>query len=411
MKKGVRRLLIFGLVAYVLFQFLCVFLPDKRPCVPNVFGGDLRLRRNEIVCAHQGVNSFRIWNREISLPGFTPYSRPDKEDVAHREGDAWVHAYPPWHTAMFYFYGWMSDRACIALMSGVFVLCLCFIFYESVCFVRERFEDGVLVVGWAMAMIAGYTIFCFNYLNYGILILAALLFMNKMLKKGHVIWAGLAWAVMMIKPQMGLLFVWPLFWHRKYVTIVTAAGVCLAATFVTSLLVHESMIDLILQVPQIGAPYSTLNGVEFLVRPFLGESTKVVVMVAFFIFTGFATWVFRKSDDFMLSCVPVVLAIPLWTYSQELDRVILFVAFLFMMGRMFTAKRFNKWVWIGSLYFVDMVCIYMWRLVSNMGLFDPTGKDIFYNVMTLLSQAFLFMLLLFLMCEELPRMVGLKKGE
>ncbi len=267
------------------------------------------------------------------------------------------------------------------------------------------------MAGWALGMIVCYATFCFNFLNYGILILAALLFMNKMLEKGHVIWAGFAWALMMIKPQVGLLFVWPLFWHRKYWTIVTAAVVCLAATFVTSFIVHESVVDLILQVPKIGAPYSTRSGVEMIARPFLGEHAKFVVMIVFFILTGFATWIFRKSDDFMLSCVPVVLAIPLWAYSQEYDRVVMLVAFLFMVGHMFQAKKFDKWVWIGGFYLMNMVCIYVWRLASSMGLFDASSKDVLYNVMTFMSQVLLFLFLVFLMCEKLPRKFGLKKGE
>ena len=94
--------------------------PDHR------FAGDLRLRRNEIRCAHQGVNSFRVWSREVVLPGFTPWRRPDKPKVERaNESDATVHAYPPWHTAFFWFYGWLPWVLCVSLMSVAFGICGC----------------------------------------------------------------------------------------------------------------------------------------------------------------------------------------------------------------------------------------------------------------------------------------------
>ena len=96
-------------------------------CVEAVnFPHDLQLRRNEIRCAHQGVNSFRVWTREVVVPGFTPYGRPDMEKVERaNESDATVHAYPPWHTAFFWFYGWLPWVLCVSLMSVAFGICGC----------------------------------------------------------------------------------------------------------------------------------------------------------------------------------------------------------------------------------------------------------------------------------------------
>ena len=99
-----KCLLIAGIALFALFQAASGFLSDSR------FGYDLSLRHNEVCCAHQGVNSFRIWNHEATLPGFYPYPS-DKPTLPHAETDVPVHAYPPWHTAMFYFYGWMSGSA------------------------------------------------------------------------------------------------------------------------------------------------------------------------------------------------------------------------------------------------------------------------------------------------------------
>ncbi len=283
------------------------------------YGWDARLRRNEICCAHQGVNSFRIWNRETTLPGFTPLPRGDKADVPHAADDAMVHAYPPWHTTMFYWYGWLSERAYLVLMTFFFWACLCFVVCESVKLAKERFENYWFVVGLSLALITCDLAECFYSLNYGVFILALLLLMNKALEKNHTILAGIIWAVMMIKPQVGLLFVWPLLWKRRYLTIVTAAAVCIAATVATSFIVQESVIDLILQVPQIGGTSSAKMFIAKIFESVLGGRSTIVVMATFFILTGLATWCLRKHHDFLVCCMPVMLAIPVWTYCATYD--------------------------------------------------------------------------------------------
>lgn len=331
-------------------------------------GFDLRLRRNEIRCAHQGVNSFHIWTCETTLSGFAPHPRPDKESVVRQAGDGTVHAYPPWHTAFFWFYGWLSELLCVSLMSVVFGLCLAFIVCETLRISRERFGDsGWLYAGLALVLCTYAVVQCFFLLNYGVLILAAFLLMNRALEKGHGVLAGLAWAVMMIKPQVGLLFVWPLFWHRRFLTIMTAATVCLAATVFTSFAVHEPMIDLILQVPQIGAPYGSGVVTDKFVRPLLGDGATFVFPGLCFVLMGIATYLLRTKRDFLVSCLPAVFAIPFWTYSQSHDRVILLPAFLMLTGWVWTARRWNAWTTLGCLYLALQISMLGWDLAARLG--------------------------------------------
>ena len=379
---------------------------------PEQSGGDLLYRRNEICCARQGVNSFRIWNRETTLPGFAPLERPDKPDAPKTAGDAVVHAYPPWHTAMFYWYGCIPERLCLTIMSIVFGLCLWFIVGECVKLSRARFGDDGLIPGFALAMISFFAFHCFCALNYGVLILAAFLLMNKALdgkSAWHDLAAGLAWSVMMIKPQVGLLFFWPLFWRRRYRVITAAVGVCLAATFVTSLVVHESMLDLILQIPEIGKPYSrtpyadvqmTRYLVDLVAKPLAGEWASLVVMGAAFVLTGFLTGLLRRSRDILLLCLPVVLMIPFWSYSHTHDHVILLPLFILLAGRMFTAKRFDKWVALGCFYVATILFTRLWTFAFVAHLFDPSGRGWIYHGVELGSELALFAVLFFAIREE-----------
>ena len=342
------------------------------------FGHDLRLRRNEIRCAHQGVNSFRIWNREVELSGFVPLNRPDKEDVRRGPGDVVVHAYPPWHTTMFWFYGWLPETFCVSLMSVLFGVCLWLVASECARISKARFEkDGGLVAVLALTLVLCYACRCYLLMNYGVLILAALLVMNRALEKGHEVAAGLCWAVMMLKPQVGVLFFWPLFWHRRYVAIVVATVVCLGATFATSLILHESVVDLLLQLPLIGKPYAGFTPARFL-RPILGESAMLLAMPVFFALVGFLTWLVRGRHDFAWSCVPVVVMVPVWTYCLPYDYVILLPLFVFWAGMAMSEKGLWRLglVALGGIYVALLVFSDVLAIGSFVGAFrlnDP-GK-------------------------------------
>ena len=343
-------------------------------------GWDLRLRRNEILCAHQGVNSFRIWNHEQSLSGFVPISRPDYNKVEKKEGDVLVHAYPAWHTTMFWFYGWLSEEECVVLMAVVFGLCLSFIVRETINISKEYFAPYKLVSALSLICIANYATFCFFPLNYGILVLTMFLLMNLALKKNHNILAGVAWAIMMIKPQIGVLFFWPLFWQKRYLTIITGTIVCLVATFGTSLLVHDSVIDLIMQIPEIGRPY--VKG-SFKTKPFeyiFGDKAFLVAPIAFSFLVGIATWLMRKSRDFFTCCVPVVLAIPIWTYCFGYDRVILLPAFIVLIGRALTLRKFDLLTTLLILYCLTMVVMFSSEMAVGFDFFENTDDIKAYNI-------------------------------
>ena len=386
-----RFLIVAAIALFGLFQAftgagsLAKMFPDR------LFAHDLRMRRNEVRCAHQGVSPFRIWNREVSLPGIVPANRPDKEKVERtNESDIGVQGYPPWHTAFFWFYGWLPKIMCISLMSVVFGICLAFIVSEGFRLSQARSVYPGLVVGFALAFIADPAAQCFIVLNYGVMILSAFLLMNRALEKNHAVLAGLAWAVMMIKPQMGLLFVWPLFWHRRYLTIATAAAVCLAGAVFTSFAVHESVIYLVLQLPEIGRQYMNGGGVMLnkIIRLIAGDGARFLVPALFFVAVGYATWSMRKERDFLACCVPVTLVSPLWTYCQDHDRVILFTTLIVFAGRFFTTRRFDALTILGCLYLLLAVFMRAWSLVFiDLSIFDPTGLGWIYRLAEFSSYA------------------------
>ena len=364
----VRKFIAIAIILFAVFQMVGVYLSAPKYYTTDAYGFDLRLRHAESCCAHQGVNSFRVWNCETTLPGFAPLWRPNVELPPRQPGDAVVSYYPPWHTAMFWFYGWLSTTGCLVLMSVVFFLCLAFDAFECARLLKARSEYDGLAVGFAFAAVASAAFSCLGVLNYGVLALTMFLLMNRALEKGHDILAGLCWAVMMVKPQLGLLFCWPLFWHRRYLTIVVATAVCVAAMMVTAGIVHESPVDLLRQIQEIGKPYG-MGGIARIVgEPFFGEHAPAVVMSAFFVLTGVATWFFRKNRDFLVSCVPVMLVLPVWAYNKTHDGVMMLPVLLLVAGQMFASRRFSRWTLIGCAYCAIAVLSSGWTAVTGMGL-------------------------------------------
>lgn len=356
--------------------------------VPAVYeewvGFDAQLRRNEIRLAHQGVNSFRVWDREIQASGFVPLSRPDKVDVPAGPGDVKVHAYPPWHTAYFWFYGWMSRPLYLAVLFGLFGVSLSVIFCFTRNFLKVNSTAGNLLSIGAFAMLSLQFALCFRYLNYGVFVLAVsfLLFEAVDAKRPYV--AGFLWAIMMIKPQMAVLFFWPLLFRRFYKTIVTAVLICLLATIWTSLACRESPVDLILQVPKIGAPYLTgfSNAVFSWFAALFGSRAYGLWSFVCFVGCGILCYLVRRSGSFMAASLPVVFFVPLWTYSQQHDHVILLIGYLFVFAKAFPNVSRGRLCWriiAYTLVLCSTLCL-AWDVCVSRRLFNPSGIGFAYRL-------------------------------
>jgi len=379
---------------------LCGVLTEGRFYPDEWFGTDVRLRRNEVCCAHKGVNSFRIWNRDCELEGFRPMFRPDKESGHGRPGDAVVHAYPPWHTSLLYFYGCMPNLMCMCFMSVVFGLCIYFIVSECRRICKTRIADYVIPFVFCITMIVANAVQCFFLLNYGVLILAAMLAMNKAIECKHDVCAGLLWAVAMIKPQVGLLFFWPLFWKKQHKAIIVATTTCIILTVITSFLVNESVTDLILQVPEIGKPYGTSVITERFLKPLFGSSVSTVVMILFFICAGVMTFIMKDKMDLLLLCGSVSVLIPVWTYSQGHDHVILMFWYLLLTLLINGNTKCKNTLLICLIgYCVGDVFTSSWSIAVGLDFFDPSGKGWIYRIVSFLMGMFNIAMLLLVLRE------------
>ena len=309
---------------------------------------DIDTRYNEVSCSHEGVNPFSVWNQEVVHERYQGLERPDKPEE-RSPGKAKVHAYPPWHTTFFWWYPWLP-RGLVCW--GMFVFNIIAFLAVGAYFAKRL----PLESPWDKALFGLCGILPCAYVwgshlatgNYPILVLVLFLLMIALLRRGHDMAAGLCWALMMTKPQMSALAFWPLLLAGKFKTIATAVAVVGAATLVPALVYGESPVELVAQIPRIGAPYMR-NGVSSgLVAAFglsgLASYEKFQLVVAFvgFLACGALSIVFARSRSWIVRFVPVMLIMPVWTYALPQDRTFL-VCLSFTLGLVGYCYAERRW--------------------------------------------------------------------
>lgn len=351
--KTLRLLALCGAVALSAYGVV-IGISDMRKCARNDdcvwYAFDLRLRYREMVCAHRGINTFHAWENQECVGDFTPMEYPGKVAATPKDGvrPQFFHAYPAWHTAFAWAFGWMDEMVCVSLMAMVFGLCLSFLVRETFAVCRPAGEWSAVAAWAVLSMVSTCIAYLALNLNYGLLVLTMAILMAHALKGGHDLAAGLAWSVMLIKPQLGLLFGWPLLFARRYRAIAAAAAVIAGATLFASAVYRENPVELILQVPKLGAPFGGNPFVERFLVPAVGPVAKHLWMAAFFALCGALSFRLRRSDDWLRKLAPAALCATMWTYSQPHDQVILWLWFAFAATRVFRAGPARR-RWIGYL--------------------------------------------------------------
>ena len=343
--------------------------------------GDLEYRYNESLCAHTGVNPFHVWNQEVKVDGFVGFPRPDKENCRDVGLRRVVHAYPPWHMAYTWFYGNMQFPYVVALIYLFygFVLSLLLKTFKR----NSPAHDSDFYWTWCAFCMLHPIVSCLAWGNYGIICAGALLGMIIAVEK-HEMLAGLLWGFMMIKPQLATLFFFPLLFQKKYITIVVAALTCILATLWPAYVYGESPLALIMQVPQIGAPYDTSIVFGKLIPRTLVPIAKGC-WIAFCVgLCGYCSWIWRSAKNPIFRYAPVAFFFPLWMYSQLHDKVASwpFVILVGLLLPQMIAKRkicVFAVVYILASVLVGCFCG-IWGTCCGLGIFSPTGIGWVYRV-------------------------------
>lgn len=300
--KGNDQVLGRVLLIACVFAIFSLLLTNLYAFRAERFPWDLDLRYNEICCMHEGVNPFDIWNRTVQSDRYVGYPRDDQPAI-DSNGRRRVHAYPPWHATFFWWYGWVSKTFCVMLNSFAFSGIAVFM----VLWLKRRYpkSDESLFWGIVLLPLMEPLVHCFTTMNYGVLEMGLLLAFATLYERRHDILLGIVWALMMIKPQFAILLFWTLLFGRRWKSIFVASFILVLATLPPAFVLGVSPMELILEIPEIGAPYVLQeNAILAVVSNVIGVKMArlaslfgwaVVVCMA-----GAFSWALRKADTLTL---------------------------------------------------------------------------------------------------------------
>ncbi len=349
---------------------------------------DIRYRHNEISCSHTGVNPFRIWNHEIESDKYQGISRPDFKKTI-QQNKLFVHAYPPWHTTFFWFYGWMTQNTCVAI---VMLLCVASFVFGITYFKKyspNKADEKIFFWGLLIMGLANPSASLFSTGNYGCLLLLASILLVEMLRRNCDVVSGVLWAFMMIKPQVGLLFFWPIIMQKKYLTVGVAIIVCLLATLWPAYVYGESPLTLILQTSQIGAPYIKADKAHLIGFAYksMGENGIIVWMGICFLVCGLLSYLLRRRSSWLIRIMPVLLIFPYWTYSQGHDYLVLWPLYILFSYSLIYRERIGvslrEYHVLLTIAITVMILTFYkngWGFVTLMKWIDPSGLGWSYRL-------------------------------
>jgi len=295
------------------------------------FAYDLTLRHNEIECIRTGVDPFDIFERTISSKEYRGIFRPDKPEEPQDDRKI-VHSYPAWHMAFFWWNNFVSRNICIVIMLFVNICSLVWVCrWLAKKYQRSDTVHLVQDILFLLVMMLFPFFFVFEALNYGLLLTGCLLLLFLALQSKYEILAGIAYAFIMIKPQIGVVLLLPLFLNKWYKTIAVAAAICVAGTLFTAGELNKSPLELILQIPSIGAPFYKGFFSSLAIMTF-GDAGEFVSMGVFILIAAAGCYFVRNAEEIWMRFLPALAIIPFWTYSLQYDWFIVLPCYLYLLN-------------------------------------------------------------------------------
>ena len=341
---------------------------------PNSFraGGDLLLRYNEVEVVKAGINPYAVFSNEVTLEDYTGMND-------FTPNSKWrVHAYPPWEYTFLYpltlltrdvvgkIY-FLLNLACVVL-----ILAMAFRLGHGL---QQNVLHGCFVAVCSVS--TSFAIYSAQRLqNYGLLMTVALIGMIIALNKRHDVLAGLCWAFIMVKPQIGTLFIIPLLVKRNFTAVAIAMTTCLLATIPPALMCDRSPVELILNIVQAGPQTPFYNPIiyfmpETTVGPMLVINALVVIAI------GIILTVRLRDAAWHLVMCPAIVCSLAWTVSRNHDFNIYSVALMLVGVHLVYTKSPRHYRWgVGLL----LAFLGRWIVVLDDALFERyDGANALYD--------------------------------
>lgn len=323
-------------------------------------GVDMELRYNEIQCVRAGINPFEIWSGTATSPEFCRF------DTRPLTG-APVHTYPPWEYMLAMPLTFLSQRGAGAAME---CLILFFAVLVSIwCYRRGRAATGSWRGGIfcaAAALLTGLPLHEeFRSQNYYLLCTAATLGLASSLNRRRQVLGGVCWALMMVKPQYGVLFAIPILCRRQFTTLVVAVSLCLALAIPPALMTHTPLPDIILQAGRAGSEYFIRSGLipAMVFQPIDAHLPGFPAVLSAILGIGLClwlTWQMRNRRDWFEFLLPTVFCTTIWTYCLMYGHVPYALLLCFAAERLWRAEPgwMTRWRTVALVALMNGLILY-----------------------------------------------------
>lgn len=300
-------------------------VPNPGPNDAGEVQGDFALRYNEAECVRKRLDPYDIWSGRLRSAEYYPYNKPELKSPGATKK---VNAYPPWE------YAWMlpATRLPIRVAWRIFdalMVCLVLSLFAMgfiAGFRREhQYQDAWFVSSAALCV--GYAAErVFIYGNYGVFMAFTCFALAFCLDRDRDALAGLCMALLMTKPQIGMLFCIPILISGKWKAIIVATSILIGSTIPVANLIGKTPMELVLQIPKYGS--NVLHETLLLPKPLF---SKLAQHAGWSVATGvnaglgilLCAWLSlkcRKARCWNVRLAPAVLFSTAWTYCIFHDR-------------------------------------------------------------------------------------------
>ena len=291
-------------------------------------GMDFGWRYNEALCVRSGVDPYDVCFNAKPSERFTSV-------FAAEPGKLPVNAYTPWE------YSWMLPLTHLPRETAhTFFLLLnlaALLGIASLAWRRARRHGLPCPARWivvAGACFLGISLYrVLQVSNYGLLMAFAAFAMAECLDARREILAGLCWAMVLVKPQIGILLAFPLLLGRHVVALLTGAGFCALSALPAAALCNANPARMVWRVlhsgthsiraSEVGTPLlppelvASLSGIAP-PAAWLALSAVIGLSLALAL-----SWRMRRHSDAVARLAPALAVGLLWMPGHFHDRVLL----------------------------------------------------------------------------------------
>ena len=369
MKVSERNLAILSVVAFALYVAVLV-VTTASPC--RIFGGggwfeppcDIRIGIVEADLVYNGIDPYDIWSGKRIIKGYRPglYS-PGADYSNYSDSDEDVNVHPPWFYAAMLPFVFLPIRIATAihfLLMAAGLITLVILGYRLSRKYGLDACESIVAATSSVLVLAIPVLQDFSSANWALLVIVAAAMMAVALERGHDVLAGVCWAVVMLKPQVGLIFAVPLLMRLRIRTFAVAVATCVAVSMLPAMLTHTSPVEMLLRTP--GSNSGQFWGCGTMPSFICSLMPKnLAVVVGLVIGVLICIWLTRKvisSTDELLIITPAAICSMCWTYARCYSHVAAWFFFIWLCIALKRSNYSRRYVILGIVALLSMTRLF-----------------------------------------------------